>query len=89
MVMLLGALAHNVPVWARAWLRPKAPRLAGFGALRLVRDVLGISGLVQLDADGAIVGIILNKGAPQANYLAETFRLLLSPQQIALSVGNV
>ena len=89
MVLLLGALAHNVLVWARRWLQPRAPRLAGYGALRLVRDVLGISGLIELGADGAITGIILNKGAPQASYLAEAFRSLLSPQRVTLSAGKI
>ncbi len=89
MVMLLGALAHNVLVWARAWLQPKAPRLSGYGALRLVRDVLRISGLVEFGADGAIVGIILNKGAPQVGYLAEAFRSLLCHQRVSLSVGKI
>ena len=89
MVMLLGAHAHNVLVSARAWLLPMAPRLASFGSLRLVRDVLAISGLVQIDADGAIAGIISNKVAPQANYLAEAFRSLLSPHPITLRVGEV
>ena len=89
MVMLLGALAHNVLVWARRWLQPRAQRLNGYGALRLVRDVLGMSGLIELGADGAITGIILNKGAPQASYLVEAFRSLLSHQQINLSVGKI
>jgi hypothetical protein len=86
MVMLLGALAHNVLVWSKRWLLPAAPRLASYGALRLVRDVLGIGGLVEFDQDGATTRIVLNKGAPQVSYLAEAFRSLLRPQQIAVSV---
>lgn len=89
MVMLLGALAHNVLVWARAWLQPRAPRLAGYGVLRLVRDVLGISGFVEFDREGLITHVILNKGAPQINTLAEAFRSLLRSQQIALSIEKI
>ena len=89
MVMLLGALAHNVLVWSRRWLTPMAPRLASYGALRLVRDVLGISGLVEFDHNGAVTGLILNKGAPQVNTLVEAFCSLLSPQQIAVGVEKI
>jgi hypothetical protein len=90
MVMLLGALAHNVLVWSRRWLMPAAPRLASYGALRLVRDVLGIGGLVEFDQKGAATRIVLNKGAPQVSCcLAEAFRSLLKPQRIAVDVGQI
>jgi hypothetical protein len=89
MVMLLGTLAHNVLVWARRWLTPAAPRLAGYGALRLVRDLLGISGFVEFALDATATRIVLNKGAPQASYLAEAFRSLLRPQQIAVDIEKV
>lgn len=89
MVILLGALAHNVLVRSRRWLMPAVPGLAGYGALRLVRDVLGISGLVELAADEAVTRIVLNKGAPQAGYLVEAFRTLLRPQHIAVGVEKI
>ena len=90
MVMLLGALAHNVLVWSKRWLLPAAPRLASYGALRLVRDVLGIGGLVEFDQKGAATRIVLNKGAPQVSCcLAEAFRSLLKPQRIAVDVGQI
>src|SRR5579884_348091 len=37
MLLWLEALAHNVLIWARSWLAPAAPTLAGYGLLRLVR----------------------------------------------------
>ena len=89
MVMLLGALAHNVLVWSKRWLTPAAPRLASYGALRLVRDVMGISGLIELDAEGAITRIVLNRGAPLASYFAEAFSTILRPQRIAVGVGKI
>ena len=45
---LLGQLAHNVLIWARAWLAADAPRLAGLGIVRLVREVWAIPGRVKL-----------------------------------------
>jgi len=89
MLVLLGALAHNVLVWSRRWLMSAAPWLASYGALRLVRDVLGISGLVEVDQNGATTRIVLNKGAPQVSYLAKAFRSLLRPQQIAVGVEQI
>jgi hypothetical protein len=59
------------------------------GALRLVRVVLGIGGLVEFDQDGATTRIVLNKVAPQVSYLAEAFRSLLRPQQIIVGVEQI
>jgi hypothetical protein len=50
MVMLLGALAHNVIVWSRHWLA--SPPLQDYGTLRMVRDVSHISGFLLTDACG-------------------------------------
>jgi hypothetical protein len=66
-----------------------APRLAGYGALRLVRDFLGISGFVEFALDATATRIVLNKGAPQASSLAEAFRSLLRPQQISVDVEKI
>jgi hypothetical protein len=67
----------------------QGPWLAGYGASRLVRDVLGISGFVEFAPDVTATRIVLNKGAPQASYLAEAFRSLLRPQQIAVDIEKV
>ena len=48
MVMLLGTLAHNLIVWAKQWLSNDAPRLRKYGAQRVVRDVLAVSGFVEM-----------------------------------------
>jgi len=45
-VALVGALAHNVLVWARHWLAPHEPKLRRYGLKRLVRDVFHISGFL-------------------------------------------
>lgn len=47
MVALLGQLAHNV-MWAKRWLSGDAPKLRGYGVQRMVRDVLAVSGFVEL-----------------------------------------
>ena len=64
MLMLLGSLAHTVILWARRWLA--AVPLHHYGILRLVRDVLHISGFLVFDAGGQIIQLVLNKAAPLA-----------------------
>jgi hypothetical protein len=52
LVVLLGQWAHNVLIWARRWLARGAPRLAGFGIVRLVQEVCAVPGRVKLTAAG-------------------------------------
>jgi len=63
MVLALGTLAHNVLVWARAWLAPHVPALAHDGLRRLVRDVFHMSGLILRDPT---TGRVLVMVAPNA-----------------------
>ncbi len=89
MVLALGTLAHNVLVWARAWLAPHAPALARYGLLRLVRDVLHVSGLILFDpTTGQVQGLVLNAAAPLAAALRTALRVLLAPAHVAVSLGE-
>jgi hypothetical protein len=89
MLVGLNLLAHNVLVWARGWLAPHAPRLARVGLLRLVRDVLHISGCVDFDAaTGRPVQVILNSAAPWARSIAHALDCLLAPEQVAVTIGG-
>lgn len=89
MVLALGTLAHNVLVWARAWLVPHVPALARYGLLRLVRDVLHVSGAILLDpTTGRVRRLILNAAAPLAAGLVTALRVLLAPTQVAVSLGE-
>ncbi len=80
MVMLLGALAHNVMVWARQWLSKTNPRLVKFGVLRLVRDILTTSGFVELTAEGRLISLTLNRDAPAAKRCRDALSDLLKAQ---------
>src|SRR5262245_58729526 len=62
--MLLGSLGHDIIVRSRRWLTGDAPRLTTYGALRIVRDLFHISGLVEFDEAGQLLRITLNKAAP-------------------------
>jgi hypothetical protein len=89
MAVCLGTLAHNVLVWARRWLCPHVPRLARVGLLRLVRDVLHISGFVVLHEDtGLLAQVVLNRSAPLADGLVQGLHRLLAPEHIGVSLGE-
>ena len=89
MVVGLSSLAHNVLVWARAWLTPDDPPLAHYGIKRLVRDVLPVSGRVLYDAHTRQVRrIVLNAAHPLAAGLARALRSCLSPHHVAITLGQ-
>jgi hypothetical protein len=89
MLTLLGTLAHNVLVWAREWLSTAEPRLRRYGIVRLLRDVLGVSGFVETDARGDEVGVVLNRGSTLARLLANGLRALLGEQAVTVSLGGL
>lgn len=64
--------------------------MARFGILRLVRDVLQVSGLIKVDRKSqTITSIVLNKSAPLAHKCAQALRLMLEPIKVRLRVGTV
>lgn len=83
----LGALAHNVLVWARDWLAEHAPRLRRFGIKRLVRDALGISGRVEFDEAGRIRAVVLNRADRLAHHPLAALQALLAAEHIAVTLG--
>lgn len=89
MVVFLNALAHNTLVWARSWLSKDAPKIARFGVLRLVRDVLQVSGLIKDKRTQNIISIVLNKSAPFALKCAQALRLMLEPMKVKLRLGVI
>jgi hypothetical protein len=86
---LLGTLAHNVLVWAREWLSVGEPRLKQYGLVRLLRDVLCVSGFVETDEQGEMMGVVLNRGSTLARLLAGSLRELLAEQCVAVSLGGL
>jgi hypothetical protein len=86
MVMLLGTLAHNVIVWARQWLAKDAPRFARYGVLRIVRDVMTVSGIVKMDSREIVTAIALEDENRLADELVWALRRLL-PRCIEVDIG--
>jgi len=89
MLTLLGTLAHNVLVWAREWLGAGEPRLKQYGLVRLLRDVLCVSGFVEADEQGEMMGVVLNRGSTLARLLAGDLRGLLNEQDVTVSLGDL
>lgn len=87
MVLQLGALAHNVLVWAKGWMMPAAPRLAAYGIVRLVRDVMGIVGRVERDPDGRVTRIRLNEADRLAHHLLRGFQQLVASTGVPVVLG--
>ena len=87
MVMMLGTLAHNVTVWAKHWLVREAPKLERYGVARLVRDVFGVSGFIEIEGS-KIKRIVLNKAAALAWQCAKSLRSLLKAEHVSLTLGE-
>jgi hypothetical protein len=88
MVALLGALAHNVVVWAKRWLSEDAPKLRRYGVQRMVRDVLSVSGFVELSQSGAIKRVVLNGASALGRACAKALRVLLEAVHVRVNLGE-
>lgn len=75
-MVLLMQLAHNVLIWARGWLIKQAPRLSGYGIVRLIGQVWAIPGRVKLSGT-EIRRVRLRREHPRARDVCCGFRFLL------------
>ena len=89
MVCLLEALAHNLLVWARQWLAPLCPNFARFGIMRMVRDVLHITGIVTSDERRNIQKIVLNSADPFARHIYPGLADLLAREHVVVCLGEI
>lgn len=88
MLVLLSALAYNVTIWSREWLAPHCPKVAAYGRLRLVRDVLAIRGDLVFDHEQHLVQILLNQADTLARSLLPGFQALLASEHVAVNLGK-
>jgi hypothetical protein len=86
-VALLGALAHNVLTWAKRWMLPVVPAIQRLGIKRLVRDVFGVTGRVQVDHEGHVRLIMLNRANRLARHLLVALQTLASSAEVAVTLG--
>jgi hypothetical protein len=87
-IVALGSLAHNVLVWAKRWLHTNLPGIARFGVKRLIRDVFGIGGQVELDANGRVTRIVLNRANRLSHRLLAALQALAASADVAVTLGE-
>jgi hypothetical protein len=88
MLMLLTTLAHNVMVWAKQWLVFESPHLERYGVPRLIRDVLHLSGFIELEGVDRIKRIVLNSASALARQCAKSIRVMLKAVHVRVSLGE-
>lgn len=88
MVMLLNNLAHNILVWFKGWLGESSSSFQNYGLLRFRRDILHISGFIEILENAEVARIILNKNAPKSIELANALNKILIPTKISVLTGQ-
>ena len=88
MVALLGTLAHNVVVWAKRWLSEDAPKLRRYGVQRMVRDVLAVSGFLELGKGERVKRVVLNGASAIGRVCAKALRVLLEAEHVRVTLGE-
>jgi hypothetical protein len=69
-------------------LSAEAPKLASFGVLRLVRDVMGESGFIEVEGSKTIKRIVLNRAASLARQSAKAFHAMLCAEHVRVVLGK-
>jgi hypothetical protein len=87
-VVALGVLAHHVLLWAKRWRHVQRPGIARFGIQRLVRDIFGVTGHVELAAQGHVSQIVLNQANRHARWLLAALQTLASSADVTVSLGE-
>lgn len=89
MLCQLETLAHNLLIWARNWLAPFATKIAKFGILRIVRDLLHITGKVEIAEDHRIGKIVFNSADPFTKHVLPGLASLLACEHVAICSGEI
>ncbi len=85
-VVLLMQLAHNVLIWARQWLTMDAPRLRGYGIVRLIQEVWAVPGRVKLTDEG-IQRVRLRREHPRARDVCCGLHSLLANSHMGVGLS--
>jgi hypothetical protein len=88
MLLQLEVLAHNVLIWARAWLAPVSSKIAHLGIKRLVRDIFCMDGFLIFDQSCSLVEVKLNRADPFASDLSRGLASLFAREQVAICLGE-
>jgi hypothetical protein len=88
-LLQLEVLAHNVLIWARAWLAPHSPKLARLGLKRWVRDIFRMDGFLIFDQALNLIEVHLNRADPFARDLSMGLAVLFNREQVAICLGEI
>jgi hypothetical protein len=67
-----------------------APKLSRLGILRMVRDLMSVSGMIEVDQRKlSIKRIVLNRAAPLAGGFLNALRALLLPQHVSIILDKI
>ena len=89
MLVLLAQLAYNLLSWIRNLLATHRPSLRSYGPLRIVRDLLHITGMIRLDSQGRILEITFKRAHALASPLQRALSSSLVRDDIVLNLGQI
>jgi hypothetical protein len=87
-VTLSGTLAHNVVFCAKKWLSSAAPKQKRYGARRMVRDVMAVSGFLETGKADAIKRVVLSGASTLARATVKAMRAMLKAEHVAVILGE-
>ena len=88
MLNQLGALAHNVLVWAKGWLSVETPAPKKLGFVRLMRDVFTTTGQLCFNPQGQLIEIWLNDADTPVKPWVQGLAQLLQLEHVAVNLGK-
>ena len=89
MLVLLAQLASNLIVWTRNEMACHVSSWQAFGSLRMVRDLFQIPGKVQIDIQGRILKITLNRDHVYAAKFLAGIAPALSSNDLVLNLRQI
>jgi uncharacterized protein (DUF111 family) len=75
-------------VWVKRWLSNDAPKLKKYGVQRMVRDVMTVSGFVEVGKNEAIKRVLLNSASSVGRQCAAALRALLKREPVRVILGE-
>lgn len=76
-------------VWFRYYISISEPKLANFGLLLLVRDIIHITGVIVSDLYHKVLSITFNQVVHWASILAHSLKLFLASTHISFNLGKI
>jgi hypothetical protein len=89
MLILLAQLASNLITWTRIEMARHVSSWQEFGSLRIVRDLFQIPGKVQIDSQGRILKITLNRNHVLAAKFLAGIAPVLSDDDLVLNLRQI